>query len=65
MTSYSPLMLAIAKGEDALESIKRLLSANANFKAVDAFGNNVLHIASIYSNNLILNYLCNNLKIDA
>lgn len=64
VTKYTPLMLAIAKGDDNLAAVKILLKNNAKVTATDDNGNNVLHLAAYYKNNRILDYLCKNVKID-
>ena len=64
MTGYTPLMLAIAGGNQNLDCVKELLNYNADFSAKDLFGNSILHIAAIHSNNALIGYIAKNLKID-
>lgn len=58
---YTPLMLAVAKGDECLECVKVLLRNDANWKMTDEQGNTLLHIASKNQNNKILDYLTKNL----
>ena len=59
---YTPLMLAVAGGDQNLECVRCLLSNKANTSITDSFGNTLLHIAAIYGSNDILRYLIQNLK---
>ena len=64
MHGYTPLMLAIAKGDENLECAKLLLREGADFSRKDEYGNTVLHIAALNGNNKVLDYLSKNLKIN-
>jgi len=64
MTGYTPLMLAVASGDHNLDCVKLLLGAKADYNKVDFKNNTILHIAAIYGNNRILDYLMKNLQID-
>jgi len=64
MSLYTPLMLAVAKGDENLDCVKLLLSQGADFLAKDSAENSVLHVAALNGNNKILAYLAKNLKID-
>jgi ankyrin repeat protein len=44
--------------------VKYLLSKGAKFDVKDEHGNSLIHIAALYGNNLILEYLTKNLKIE-
>ena len=61
---YTPLMLAVAKGDKCLECVKTLLQNEADSTVKDEDGNNLLHIAASNGNNKILDYLSKNLKIN-
>ena len=63
-SKYTPLMLAVASDDKNLDCVKLLLKSGANFKAKDANGNSLLHIAALHSNNKILNYITKNVKLD-
>ena len=54
---YTPLMLAVAGGDQNLECVRCLLSLKANTTMTDTYGNTLLHIAVIYGSNDILKYL--------
>jgi len=58
---FTPLMLAVAKGDENFECLQALLAQGANFNCVDTYDNNLLHVAALYSNNKILDYLAKNL----
>ena len=64
MTGFTPLMLAVASGDQNLECVKLLLGAKADYKKQDPKNNSILHIAAIYENNKILEYLMKNLEVD-
>tara|TARA_B110000285_G_scaffold233275_1_gene306558 strand:- start:1876 stop:3093 length:1218 start_codon:yes stop_codon:yes gene_type:complete len=61
---YTPLMLAVAKGDENFDCLQALLAQGANFNCKDEYDNNLLHVAALYSNNKILDYLAKNLKLD-
>lgn len=61
---YTPLMLAVASPFSNLETIKALLNAKADFKKTDEFGNSILHIAAINSNNKMIDFITKTLKLD-
>ena len=53
-------MLAVAGGGQNLECVRLLLNAKADVSITDAYGNSLLHIAAIYQNNEVLEYLLAN-----
>lgn len=57
-------MLCVASGDHNIDCVKLLLISKADFTLLDIYNNSVLHIAALNSNNLILEYLAKNLKID-
>ena len=57
-------MLAVAGKDENLEAVKILLSAGADFQLKDEFGNSILHIAAIYGNVSILEYLAKNCRLE-
>lgn len=61
---YTPLMLAIAAGDQNLDCVKALLTKGANYKCEDEFGNTVLHIAAMNGCNKTLEWLAKNLKVE-
>ena len=61
---FTPLMLAVAKGDENFDCLQALLTHGANFNCKDEYENNLLHIAARYGNNKILDYLAKNLKLD-
>lgn len=61
---YTPLMLAVASKNSNLEIVKALLNAKADFKKTDEFGNSILHIAALNSNNSIMDFIAKTLKLD-
>lgn len=61
---YTPLMLAIASPYSNLETVKALVKAKSDFKRNDEFGNSLLQIAAINSNNEILEFLTKTLKFN-
>jgi len=61
---YTPLMLAAAGGDSNVDIVKALLNAKADFKKTDEFGNSILHIAAINSNNKIMDFIAKEGKID-
>jgi len=64
MSKYTPLMLAVSKGDENLDCLKYLLEAGADYTRKDTFDNTVLHIAALNGNNAMLEYMAKNLKID-
>lgn len=64
MAKYTPLMLAVAGDDKNLECVKTLLKNKANYKVVDQYENNLLHIAAMNGNNKIIEYLGKNLDIE-
>ena len=44
--------------------VKFLLAKGADFNVKDDLGNSIIHIAALYGNNIILEYLTKNLKIE-
>ena len=63
-TGYTPLMLAVAGNDQTGDTVRVLLNGGADYKREDEFGNTVLHIAAMHSKNQILEYFCNNSKLD-
>ena len=64
LSRYTPLMLSIDDDKDNFECFKTLLKNGANINCKDEFENTILHIAAMYDNNQVLNYICKNLKIN-
>lgn len=63
-SKYTPLMLAIAGGDNNLDCVKALLNKGVDYKCEDDQGNTVLHIAAINGSIKILDFLCQNLRIE-
>jgi len=61
---FTPLMLAVAKGDENFDCLQALLAQGADFNCRDEYENNLLHVAATYGNNKILDYLAKNLKLD-
>ena len=61
---FTPLMLAVAKGDENFDCLQVLLAQGADFNCTDEYDNNLLHVAALYGNNKILDYLAKNLKLD-
>ena len=61
---YTPLMLAVAGGDSNVDIVKALLNSKADFKKTDEFGNSILHIAAMNSNNKMMDFIAKTLKID-
>lgn len=61
---FTPLMLAIAQGDDNYETAHAILALGANCNCKDEYQNNLLHIAALYNNNKLLDYLAKNLTLD-
>jgi ankyrin repeat protein len=61
---YTPLMLAVAGGDGNIDIVKALLNAKADWKKTDEFGNNLLHIAAMNSNNKTMEFIAKTLKLD-
>jgi len=47
-----------------MDCIKALLNKGADYKVEDEQGNTVVHIAALYSNNPVLDFLCKSLRIE-
>jgi hypothetical protein len=48
MTGFTPLMLSVAAGGQAIECTKLLFEFKADTTVTDSNGNTLLHIAAIY-----------------
>ena len=57
-------MLAVARDDSNLDCVKLLLQKGADYKVLDEYGNTLHHIAALNGNNLIMDYLAKNLKIE-
>jgi len=62
-TGFTPLMLAIAGGDQNHECLKILMQWKADLTVQDQRDNNLIHIATKYGSNRILEYLISNTKV--
>ena len=60
---YSPLMLAVAGSDYNRKCILVLIANGADINCLDKYDNNLFHIAALYGNNKILEFLVKNLKL--
>ena len=56
-SDFTPLMLAVVSPHQNLEVIELFILHCANLKAIDCHNNNLVHLAVMYSNNKVLDYL--------
>ena len=56
-TGYTPLMLSVVGGGQNLECTKFLLSHHAALTLTDPVDNTILHLATLHSNHLALDFL--------
>ena len=47
-----------------MDCFRTLLTEGANAKCMDEFGNTILHLAAMNSNNKLIDYISKNVKID-
>lgn len=57
-------MLAVARGEQNFKCFKELLTKGCDINKKDDNNNNLLQIAAIHGNNIVLDYLAKNTSLD-
>ena len=57
MSGYTPLMLAASASDENLDAVKLLVSKGADTKIKDFNDNTLIHIATMYNNKKVLEYL--------